>query len=71
LWRDIQYAKNEQQLEADKSLIVPESIAYRATNPLYAEEDYEIVLEEGDEGMSRVNVFNHMGVVSMKADIKA
>ncbi|KAE8550520.1 hypothetical protein TMatcc_008558 [Talaromyces marneffei ATCC 18224] len=73
LWRDVQYAKNEQLEAADeKELIVPERIEYRATNPLYADEDYGIVLEEDAEnGMSRVNVFNHNGVVSMKADIKA
>lgn len=72
-WRDIRYAKLEKQglKEGDVELVVPESIAYRATNPLYADEDYEIVLEEEEDGGSRVNVFNHNGVVSMKADIKA
>jgi hydroxyacyl-ACP dehydratase HTD2-like protein with hotdog domain len=71
-WRDIQYARLEKLGAGEEELIVPTSIVYRATNPLYAEEDYEIVLEEdAEKGGSRVNVFNHNGVVSMKADIKA
>ncbi|GAM38534.1 Fat1 homolog [Talaromyces pinophilus] len=76
-WRDIQYSKLDkhgQGLKAggEEELIVPESIAYRATNPLYADEDYEIVLEkDAEKGVGKVNVFNHNGVVSMKADIKA
>lgn len=74
-WRDIQYSILEKQGligAGEEELIVPTSIVYRATNPLYAEEDYEMVLEEDAErGASKVNVFNHNGVVSMKADIKA
>lgn len=74
-WRDIQFSKLEKQgriVSGEEELIVPTSIAYRATNPLYADEDYEIVLEEdAEKGGSRVNVFNHDRVVSMKADIKA
>lgn len=73
-WRDIQFSKLEKQgliVAGEEGLILPTSIAYRATNPLYADEDYEIVLEEdAEKGGSRVNVFNHNGVVSMKADIK-
>lgn len=74
LWRDIQYAKLKSQgLQAveEEEFIVPERIAYRATNPLYADEDYEIVLEEGADGVGKVNVYDRNGVVSMKADIKA
>ncbi|KAI7968088.1 hypothetical protein EIK77_007843 [Talaromyces pinophilus] len=76
-WRDTQYSKLDKHGQGLKAgggeeLIVPESIAYRATNPLYADEDYEIILEEdAEKGVGKVNVFNHNGVVSMKADIKA
>ncbi|OKL56422.1 hypothetical protein UA08_08118 [Talaromyces atroroseus] len=78
-WRDIQHEKanknsssssKNNQDHPDISLIVPQRISYRATNPLYAEEDYEIVLEEARESSS-VNIFNHDGVVSMKAEIEA
>lgn len=65
-WRDVRY---DEGTFADSSLIVPHSISYRATSPLYAEEDYEIVLEDSADS-STANIYNHNGVVSMKADIK-
>ncbi|KAL1957583.1 hypothetical protein VTO42DRAFT_5694 [Malbranchea cinnamomea] len=63
LWRDVKGAK-----EGDPEMVVPESISYRATSPLYAEEEYKIVLEE-DGGTSKVNIYNSCGEVSMKAEI--
>lgn len=78
-WRDLQHAKNisnndnssnnNKQGHVDRSPVFPESISYRATNPLYAEEGYEIVLQEG-RGASSVNILNHDGVVCMKAEIR-
>lgn len=65
-WRDL---RHEEGSDADSDLIVPHSISYRATSPLYAEEDYEIVLEDSADS-STVNIYNHDGVVSMTADIK-
>jgi hydroxyacyl-ACP dehydratase HTD2-like protein with hotdog domain len=72
LWRDIQHekAKNNSQDHPDRSLIMPHKISYRATNPLYAGEDYEIVLREDGKSGS-VNIFNQDGVLSMKAEIQS
>ncbi|KAK2791212.1 hypothetical protein FQN53_006050 [Emmonsiellopsis sp. PD_33] len=65
LWRDVRGGE-----------LVPESISYRATSPLYAEEEYKIVLEEEEvEGKgakgANVNIYAPSGVVAMKADIVA
>jgi hydroxyacyl-ACP dehydratase HTD2-like protein with hotdog domain len=65
-WRDIQHKSGK---FSDSALVVPRSISYRATSPLYADEEYEIVLEATAEG-NKVNIYNHSGIVSMKADIK-
>ncbi|PGH01933.1 hypothetical protein AJ79_07764 [Helicocarpus griseus UAMH5409] len=68
LWRDVQAQKGG----AHKGeVMVPESIAYRATSPLYAEEEYKIVLEEGEGKGGKVNIYTPSGVVGMKADITA
>ncbi|EED16288.1 conserved hypothetical protein [Talaromyces stipitatus ATCC 10500] len=69
LWRDVQYGKAQQR---DREEIVPERIVYRATSPVYVDEEYEIILkEETESGVSWVNVINHEGVDCMKAEIKA
>ncbi|KAK2880001.1 hypothetical protein FQN49_000665 [Arthroderma sp. PD_2] len=47
---------------------VPESVKYRATNPLYADEEYHIVLEDELKN-SKVNIYNPEGKVSMNAEI--
>jgi hydroxyacyl-ACP dehydratase HTD2-like protein with hotdog domain len=62
-WRDV---KGEKGGEPEQ--IVPESISYRATSPLYADEEYKIVLEEDGE-KAQVNIYGPSGAVSMKADI--
>ncbi|KAL1966394.1 hypothetical protein VTN77DRAFT_4536 [Rasamsonia byssochlamydoides] len=72
-WRDVRQEEAEKEDGhgggGDSTLLVPESISYRATSPLYADEEYQIVLEDlGHE--SKVNIYNHEGVVAMKADIK-
>lgn len=73
LWRDVrQEDKNNNNKYGESSLIVPplpQSISYRATSPLYADEEYEIVLEDlGHE--SKVHIYNREGVIAMKAHIK-
>lgn len=62
LWRDTR------QDVTDSTLVVPERIFYRATSPLYAGDEYRIVLEEG-EG-TKVQIIGPGGVVAMKADIQ-
>ncbi|RAL11363.1 hydroxyacyl-thioester dehydratase HTD2 [Aspergillus homomorphus CBS 101889] len=52
-------------------LMLPEAIAYRATSPLYAEEEYQVVLdEEAGDGVGRVRILGPGGVVAMKAEIR-
>ncbi|WEW59694.1 hypothetical protein PRK78_005174 [Emydomyces testavorans] len=62
-WRDMREKEG-----GDPQAIVPESISYRATHPLYAGEEYQIVLEE-DGTLTQANIYNSDGVVCMKADI--
>lgn len=64
LWRDTRLATGSSNLEA----IVPERIAYRATSPLYAEDEYRIVLEER-EGGGNVQILAPGDAVAMKAEI--
>jgi hydroxyacyl-ACP dehydratase HTD2-like protein with hotdog domain len=63
LWRDV-----NQKRGGDPEYIVPESISYRATSPLYAEEEYQIVL--GEYEGSKANIYSPSGAVAMKAEIK-
>lgn len=48
---------------------MPESISYRATSPLYADEKYQIVLE-ASEGAENVNIYGPDGTPAMKATIQ-
>jgi hydroxyacyl-ACP dehydratase HTD2-like protein with hotdog domain len=57
LWRDIRPHEE-----------VPESISYRTTSPLYAGDEYRIVLEEGDCA-TQGQILGPDGV-AMKADIR-
>lgn len=66
LWRD---DRTESGGSSDPGLFLPESISYRATSPLYAGDEYRIVLDE-EGGNSKAQIFNPEGVVAMKADIK-
>ncbi|KAI1939855.1 hypothetical protein LOZ12_000984 [Ophidiomyces ophidiicola] len=63
-WRDAQEHGN-----ANPEDMLPLSISYRATNPLYAGEEYQICLEMDGE-YSKANIYNAEGVVCMKAEIK-
>lgn len=64
-WRDVR----GQGRKSDEIAIVPERISYRATSPLYADEEYRICLEE-DGKDSRVQIYGPTGDVAMKAEIK-
>ncbi|RJE21799.1 hypothetical protein PHISCL_05855 [Aspergillus sclerotialis] len=64
LWRD-----TRAKTSGDPALLLPESISYRATSPLYAEDEYRVVLEEEGDG-AKAQIFNPEGVVAMKAEIK-
>lgn len=61
LWRDVQ-----SQNVTDPSSVLPERISYRATSPLYAGDQYQIVLEKGEE--TKVQIIGPGGV-AMKAEI--
>ncbi|KAK2741249.1 hypothetical protein FQN57_005711 [Myotisia sp. PD_48] len=63
-WRDVRAKEG-----VDPELIVPERITYRATNPTYAEEEYQIVLEDDKHGGVKANIYNPDGKVNMTGDI--
>ncbi|OQD87182.1 hypothetical protein PENANT_c006G07133 [Penicillium antarcticum] len=63
LWRDTRSSE-----VADPTLVVPERIAYRATSPLYAGDEYRIVLEEGE--VAKVQIIAPGEVIAMKAEIQ-
>ncbi|OGE58385.1 hypothetical protein PENARI_c001G02715 [Penicillium arizonense] len=63
LWRDTRSSN-----VTDPTLVVPERISYRATSPLYAGDEYRIVLEEGE--VTKVQIIAPGGVVAMKAEIQ-
>ncbi|EGD88571.1 hypothetical protein H112_03490 [Trichophyton rubrum D6] len=54
--------------DKDPELIIPERIKYRATHPLYADEEYRLVLEDTPES-SKIDIYNLEGKVSMNAEI--
>lgn len=63
LWRDTRRGTG------DIASAVPERVAYRATSPLYVEDEYRVVLEEGSEGGGEVQILAPGDVVAMKAEI--
>jgi hydroxyacyl-ACP dehydratase HTD2-like protein with hotdog domain len=65
LWRDVQ-GKGA----SDFTSVIPRSISYRATSPLYAGDEYKIVLQE-DGDISKVQILGPGGVVAMKAEIQS
>ncbi|KAL2813530.1 hypothetical protein BJX63DRAFT_393998 [Aspergillus granulosus] len=69
LWRDLRGANGS---DASLDGLYPERISYRATSPLYAEDKYRIVLEDGvgDDGKKGVvEILTPEGKVGMKAEI--
>ncbi|RAH86302.1 hypothetical protein BO86DRAFT_302902 [Aspergillus japonicus CBS 114.51] len=66
LWRDTRGSRG-----LPLPLPLPESISYRATSPLYVEEEYRVVLdEEARDGVGRVEILGPGEVVAMKAEIR-
>lgn len=65
LWRDTQA-----KYASDPTLLVPERISYRATSPLYAGDEYRIVLQETEGGEAKVQIIGPEGAVAMKAEVK-
>lgn len=63
LWRDTR------RETGDVASTVPERISYRATSPLYVEDEYRVVLEEGSKGGGNVQILAPGDVVAMKAEI--
>ncbi|KAL4998242.1 hypothetical protein BDV10DRAFT_167577 [Aspergillus recurvatus] len=68
-WRDLRSTTTDADVEA--SAFFPDRISYRATSPLYAEDEYRIVLKgEGKDGKkSAVEIITPEGSVGMKAEI--
>ena len=71
-WRDvttqrIQEGEIEGQMEDE---LVPKSITYRATSPLYAGERYRIILEAEKEMIMEVKVIDGYGKLSMRGMIE-
>lgn len=62
LWRDV---RNEGETST------PAKIAYRATWPLYADEEYRASLEPEEEKKTNVVIHAGDGAIAMKADITA
>ncbi|KAI9376683.1 hypothetical protein BJX61DRAFT_154526 [Aspergillus egyptiacus] len=74
LWRDSRTAdptKGGQSVdEAGLNALFPQRISYRATSPLYAEDEYRIVLEDLEGGgKSDVQILTPEGKLGMKAEI--
>lgn len=69
LWRDTK-GRGQGKSVCDAMEVVPRGISYRATSPLYAGDEYKIVLEE-DGDLAKVQILGPGGVVSMKAEIQS
>ncbi|RHZ51485.1 hydroxyacyl-thioester dehydratase HTD2 [Aspergillus thermomutatus] len=68
LWRDTRTSTSTSE---GPEPVLPQSISYRATSPLYAEDEYRVVLEDED-GVAKVQVIGPDGrTVAMKAEIKS
>lgn len=69
LWRDTRASSGSAGGDTEKAM--PEKITYRATSPLYVEDEYRIVLEEGgDQGVGEARILAPGDVVAMKAEIE-
>lgn len=66
LWRDTRPMKGD-----DPALMLPESITYRATSPLFAEDEYQVVLNEEETGTGLVQILAPGGKVAMKAEVRS
>lgn len=69
LWRDTRASSGSAGGGTEKAM--PERITYRATSPLYVEDEYRIVLEEGgDRAVGEARILAPGDVVAMKAEIE-
>lgn len=69
LWRDVQSQKADAAAAAaGQKGVFPKSISYRATSPLYAGDEYQVVLQEGPD-TAQLQILGPGGVVAMKAEI--
>lgn len=69
LWRDTRVPSASAGSDIGKA--IPGRITYRATSPLYVEDEYRIVLEEGEgQGVGKVRILAPGDVVAMKAEIE-
>ncbi|KAL5047064.1 hypothetical protein BDW71DRAFT_180954 [Aspergillus fruticulosus] len=69
-WRDLRSSTT--RADVDANAFLPDRISYRATSPLYAEDEYQIVLKEGegeDGRKSAVEIITPEGNVGMKAEV--
>lgn len=67
LWRD-----TRPSVGGDPAQMLPASISYRATSPLYAEEEYRIVMDEtAGDGVANVQIIAPGDQVAMKAEIRS
>ncbi|KAL4942051.1 hypothetical protein BDV06DRAFT_193181 [Aspergillus oleicola] len=66
LWRDLRAGSGS---EEDLDRFLPERISYRATSPIYAGDEYRVVLNEEDEGKSNVEIITPGGNIGMKAEV--
>lgn len=67
LWRDTRPPAG-----GDPAQMLPASISYRATSPLYAEEEYRIVMDEtAGDGVANIQIIAPGGQVAMKAEIRS
>lgn len=64
MWRDVQ-----EKGASDPTSVVPRRISYRATSPLYAGDEYRIVMQE-DGNLATVQILAPGGAVAMKAEIE-
>lgn len=64
LWRDI---RGKAVTQPD--LVIPRRISYRATSPLYAGDEYRIVLQE-EADVAKVQILGPEGTVAMKAEVQ-
>ncbi|KAF7715063.1 Uncharacterized protein PECH_003533 [Penicillium ucsense] len=66
LWRDVQSRKIDY---VEEKGILPRSISYRATSPLYAGDRYDVVLQD-ESDVARLQILGPGGIVAMKAEIQ-
>ncbi|EPS29297.1 hypothetical protein PDE_04246 [Penicillium oxalicum 114-2] len=70
LWRDVQGRKADAAAAtAEQGGPVPKSISYRATSPLYAGDEYQVVMQDGSDA-AQLQILGPGGVVAMKAEIR-